>query len=145
MNRHRLLLIGILLLVGTGLCMVTAMLINLAAGINDSGSPELADECRATLQPLTPSAGDLRAEHPGIEVVRFPNGECVIGLAQNSHGLFVRGGGTIVVKDSRGNIRAFFGHVCGPNYLRTFFRDLPDLDHFYVRMKQLKFTEHALP
>jgi hypothetical protein len=31
----------------------------------------------------------------------------------------------IVVKDSRGNVRTFFGHVCGPHYLRTFFARHP--------------------
>ena len=62
----------------------------------------------------------------------------MIGIAQNSHGLFSRGGGTIVVKDSRGDIRAFFGHVCGPRYLHTFFRDAPDLDRFYARMNQFQ-------
>jgi hypothetical protein len=83
----------------------------LGAGVNDSGSPELADEWRATLQPLSPSGGDLRIEYPEIEFVRFPNGEWVIGFARNSHGLFVGGGGSLVLKDSRGDLRAFFDAV----------------------------------
>lgn len=143
MKRHTMMLIGVAILLGSVVCMLTAMLINLAAGVNDNGSPELAEEWRSALQPLSLSAGDFHAEHPGIEVVRFPNGEWVIGLAQNSHGLFVRGGGSRVVKDSRGSVRAFFGHVCGPHYLQTFFRETPSLEGFYARLKHLDFTEHA--
>jgi hypothetical protein len=145
MKRHTMMLIGIAILLGTFTCMLTAMLINLAAGVNNSGSPELAAEWQAVLTPLTPTASELHKDPPDLEFVTFPNGEWIIGFAQNSHGISVRGGGTLVVKDSRGNVRAFFGHVCGPHYLRTFFCETPDLDGFYARLKRLEFTEHVLP
>ncbi len=143
-RRKMFLIVGVLLLLGTAACMVSALLINYAAGVNIRGSAELASEWKANLEPLTVSADDLRKDHPDLEVVLFSNGEWVIGTDKNSHGLFARGGGTIVVKDSRGQIRAFFGHVCGPHYLQTFFRDITDLDRFYARMNQFRFTEQAL-
>lgn len=51
----------------------------------------------------------------------FENGEWVVGVAKNSHGLYSRskGGGTVVLKDSRGRVRCFFGHVCGGGALGT--------------------------
>jgi hypothetical protein len=144
-RRKKMLVTGILLLLGTMACLVAAMFINGVVGVTDSGDPELASEWKTVLTPLTLSTGEIRKEHSGLEVVSFPNGEWVIGFAQNSHGLFVRGGGTFVVKDSRGHIRIFFGHICGPHFLRTFFRETADLDRFYLRLKHLKFTEHTLP
>jgi hypothetical protein len=140
-HRTMMLVVGITLLVGMAVCMVTAMLVNYLVGVNDSGSTEVASEWKAILQ----SNDDPSMKHPGFEVINFPNGEWIIGFSQNSHGPFARGGGTIVVKDSRGNVRAFFGHVCGPHYLQTFFRETPDLDHFYARLKHWHFSEHVLP
>ena len=52
--------------------------------------------------------------HPDWFEHRFPNGEWVFGYGIDSHGYRV-GGGTLVIKDSRGRIRVFFGHVCGTN------------------------------
>src|SRR5690349_12928592 len=83
-----------------------------AAAGSDSGSPELAEEWRATLSSVR-DPSEAAARIPDTQIVRFPDGEWVIGLSANSHGVWVRGGGTVVVKDSRGQVRAFFGHVCG--------------------------------
>ena len=51
----------------------------------------------------------------GYAAKRFANGEWVLGIGRDSHAMMseFRGGGTVVVKDSRGRIRCFFGHVCG--------------------------------
>ncbi len=58
------------------------------------------------------SFGDRDKQTVGI---RFPNGEWVTGVTKDSHGLYSEwfGGGTVVLKDSSGRVRCFFGHVCG--------------------------------
>src|SRR5262245_2482643 len=78
---------------------------------NNSGSPELAADWRAA---LLAAAGpdEAAAADPDVVVLRFPNGEWVFGKSRNSHGIWRRGGGTLVVRDSRGRVRAFFGHMC---------------------------------
>lgn len=60
----------------------------------------------------TTSAADYKMGAVGIV---YPNGEWVTGVAKDSHALYSRltGGGTVVLKDSRGRVRCFFGHVCG--------------------------------
>jgi hypothetical protein len=62
-------------------------------------------------QPTT-SAADYKT---GTVAVVYPSGEWVVGVAKDSHGLYTRltGGGTVVLKDSRGRVRCFFGHLCG--------------------------------
>ena len=54
------------------------------------------------------------AAHPEWFQHRFENGEWIFGYGIDSHG-FAFGGGTLVIKDSRGRTRVFFGHVCGTN------------------------------
>jgi hypothetical protein len=41
----------------------------------------------------------------------FPNGDWIAMAYASSHGAW--GGGTVVTRDNTGNIRVFFGHVCG--------------------------------
>jgi len=78
------------------------------------GSPDFAEKWRARLQPLAdPDAA--RALYPEVEVLRFAGGEWVIGVSDDSHAS--AWGGTVVVKDSTGRVRVFFGHVCGPRFL----------------------------
>lgn len=54
------------------------------------------------------------AAHPDWYAKRFPTGEWVFGHGIDSHGFGI-GAGTTVVKDSRGRVRVYFGHVCGRN------------------------------
>jgi hypothetical protein len=70
--------------------------------------------------------------HSDWAAVRFKNGEWVFGHGINSHGFRV-GRGTLVLKDSRGRIRIFFGHVCGPNagIDQNLSRNYDTLDSFY--------------
>jgi hypothetical protein len=107
------------------------------------GSPELAAEWRDHLaqypDPDTASAAD-----PEVIVLRFRNGEWVFGRSQNSHGVWYRGGGTVVVRDSSGQTRAFFGHVCGGGQLGIGSPDLPSLAEFYKQMAEAGFAEHPL-
>jgi hypothetical protein len=55
----------------------------------------------------------------------------------------MNGGGTLVVKDSRGNVRAFFGHVCGGDYLDMELRFTKSLDHFYKLLHESGFKEYG--
>lgn len=75
----------------------------------------------------------------------FPNGEWVMGVAKDSHTWYSDwfGGGTVVLKDSRGRVRCFFGHVCGSCNL-TFANDPKSLDEFDAAMSN-HFTEQQWP
>lgn len=56
------------------------------------------------------------------------------------------GGGTLVVKDSRGAIRAFFGHVCGPRFLEGQLERAKSLDDFYDHcLPEWHFQEYEWP
>jgi len=52
--------------------------------------------------------------HPKWFSHRFRNGDWIFGYGVDGHGYHV-GHGTLVVKDSRGRSRVFFGHICGEN------------------------------
>jgi hypothetical protein len=111
-----------------------------AASGSSSGSPELAAEWREQLKQY-PDPAAASASRTHIAVIRFRNGEWLFGCAQNSHGIWLRGGGTVVVKDSTGRTRAFFGHVCGAGLPNA--RDnLPSLDDYYKQLVEMGFTEH---
>lgn len=108
---------------------------------SDAGSPALAaewrDEFTAYQAPAAATATD-----PTIEHIAFENGDWLIGRAQNSHGMWRRGGGTLVVKDSNGETHAFFGHVCGGGFLRWGFGEHTDLRSFYKRVTEYGFQEY---
>jgi len=111
---------------------------------HDRGCPQLAALWRNTLQKYeTPDDAAARVRH--LATRRFENGEWMFGLAQNSHGIWLRGNGTVVLKDSRGHVRAFFGHVCGAGALAMRLRAAPDLNAFYARLKEDGFVEHDFP
>src|SRR5215218_10203954 len=78
-----------------------------ASAGSDRGSPSLAAEWKAD---LLAAAGpdDAAARDPEVVVLRFADGGWAFGKAQDSHGVWRRGGGTLVVRDSRGRVRAFF-------------------------------------
>lgn len=77
------------------------------------GLPSVARRLKAEMEPIADPDEALR-QHPDWFVLRFPNGEWMFGYGYDSHGFRV-GHGTLVVKDSRGQVRVFFGHVCGTN------------------------------
>jgi hypothetical protein len=110
----------------------------------DAGSSSLARQWQRRIAPVT-TVEDTKNSGPDIQCVKFPNGEWVCGLARDSHG-WRQGGGTLVVKDSRGQMRVFFGHVCGaqPCFLVTP-GDLKNLDAFYKYINtHWGFTEQVL-
>lgn len=114
------------------------------AASSNEGSPALAVEWRDHLAQF-PDPVAARANDPEVIVLRFENGEWVFGRTQSSHGIWRQGRGTMVVRDSSGRTRAFFGHVCGSGHLAPFNPDLPDLAEFYEQLRKNKFTEHPLP
>ena len=111
---------------------------------NDRGSPVLAAEWRTSL--LAAPGPDEAAADPDVVVLRFANGEWVFGKSQDSHAWWRHGGGTLVIRDSRGRVRAFFGHMCGARYMEDAFgRKHPSLDAFYDKVLQYKYVEHIFP
>jgi hypothetical protein len=118
----------------------------LARKIDESGnrgSPVLAQQWRATLDSL----GDLeeaKEKERDIHGRRFPNGEWAFGFCRDSHRL-IQGAGTLVVKDSRGEARAFFGHVCGPDFLEGMLIHSKSLDEFYNRLRDCGLKEYEWP
>lgn len=115
----------------------------LAMGISDRGSTRLATEWRAKLRAF-PSYEQAKQHDPEIQGRQFRNGEWVFGYARDSHDLWHRGGGTLVVRDSRGNMRVFFGHVCGPE---PYFFSNPqtrNLDEFYGDLRMWGFIEQQI-
>jgi hypothetical protein len=87
------------------------------------------------------------ARNPDWFAVRCVNGEWVFGHGINSHGLHP-GHGTLVLRDSRGRVRIFFGHVCGPNggldWLATA-RQPMTLDGFYDMLAEFGTLREWVP
>jgi hypothetical protein len=81
--------------------------------------------------------------------LRFPNGEWVAGAGVDGHSR-ARARDTLVVRDSRGRVRAFAGgHVCGPRWIAnklrldwTRYRSLAD---FYEGLALAGFVPYAPP
>lgn len=92
------------------------------------GSTTYSERWRSRLAPL-PDPTAARSAYPEIEVMEFANGEWVFGVSSDSHGS--HWGGTVVVKDSEGRIRTFFGHVCGPGFFDRM-KGSKNLADFYV-------------
>ncbi len=81
---------------------------------SDRGSPELASRWRILLSEFS-DPNSAVATNERVWVIHCENGEWMFGLAQGSHGIWKRGGGTVVTKDSNGDLRSYRGHVCWPN------------------------------
>ena len=113
-------------------------------GGSDKGSPALAAEWRDRLvQYSDPDAA--RSADPEVLVVRCRNGEWAFGRSKDSHGVWRRGGGTLVVRDSAGRVRAFFGHVCGGQDLGGRGTEPPSLAAYYDGLAEREFVEHPSP
>jgi hypothetical protein len=84
---------------------------------------------------------------PRCGTLRFPNGEWVCGIGIDGHSM-KQAKDTLVVRDSRGQVRAFVGHVCGPTYMPGYFQTVPyvkSLDDFYAHLQELGRTEYPVP
>lgn len=113
-------------------------------GGSDRGSPALAAEWRDQLNRY-PDPDSARSANPEVLGVRCKNGEWAFGRSKTSHGVWHRGGGTLVVRDSTGRVRAFFGHVCGDNDLGARGSEPPSLAVYYGWLAEMQFVEYALP
>jgi hypothetical protein len=107
-----------------------------------TGSMSEAVKLRAILEPIA-SPEDGVGCHPEYVSKRFSNGEWLLAIGRDSHGPLSRytGGGTFVMKDSRGRLRCFLGHVCGAGgpgliYLSEL-GSLDDFDEKLAKTKQL--------
>jgi|SRR6516162_8273626 hypothetical protein len=131
------------------ICLLTSpFVIGLLALVTSQGvgSVEEARRLRGIVEAIpTPEAGD--GCHPEYASKRLESGDWVLGISRNSHSRMssFRGGGTVVLKDSRGAIRCFFGHVCGPAGHRSFFNDVKTLDDYYQSLQEAGFVEQAMP
>lgn len=114
--------------------------------IHDEGSPKLAAEWQALLAPLDPNSTEV-GQPPAVDLITFQNGDWLLGLSQDSHGFWPPGGGTVVVKDSKNRIRAFFGHVCGPHFLGANHGSakMRSVDEFFRRLTERGFVEYEFP
>jgi hypothetical protein len=117
---------------------VALVLFLMVAAVHDEGSEDLAREWRTAFLQYPDPAAAVAADAM-IVVLKFENGEWAIGKSQDSHGGWRYGGGTLVIRDSHGRTRAFFGHVCGPRFLYMH-RDNPSLDRLYEELAEEGFV-----
>jgi hypothetical protein len=107
------------------------------------GDPDYALKWQQRLQPL-PDPETAMATYSEVFSKRFENGEWIFGVCYDSH--YSHWGGTVVVKDSSGRVRAFFGHVCGDLFLRHVFHVTKSNDEFYRFLTtEHDFQEYSLP
>jgi hypothetical protein len=111
-----------------GLCVV-AFLFSCMGGFGDGSRAEAARLRPVVAAVRDPESG--RGIDPEYFAKRFPNGEWIVGISRDSHAPFNLRGGTAVTKDSRGQVRCFFGHVCGPRGFEFLFADARTLDEAY--------------
>ena len=121
------------------------------AHTESEGLPSDARRWRAVIAPI-PDPDAAEHNHPELTnsrdyfCIKFPNGEWVFGRAVQSHKLVTKGG-TLVLKDSRGRVRVYYGHVCssGGSHMSAYGDRAKSLDEFYARMIEFKtFTEQTL-
>ena len=133
-----------------------AVVVGVLAGVGfgiwsdrDMGPPrdELVRRLTADLS-VVATPEEAEAVIPGCGTVRLPSGEWVTGVGVNGHS-WKRAKDTLVVRDSRGQVRAFVGHVCGPRWMPGYFPpnhpDFPNLDAFYAFLTETGFTEYRPP
>jgi hypothetical protein len=145
MRRRRLFVLGCAILPVLALAAFLELMIWPAPFSMGNGSPTYAKKWKARLDEL-PDPESARAKYDEIVVKRYGNNEWIFGVSANSHSSI--DGGTIVVRDSRGDIHAFFRHVCGDSRaLQMGFDSARSLDGFYHSewFEQFGFTEYQVP
>jgi hypothetical protein len=137
---------GVALLVLTGVLLYVFNYTTLSTWVYGSGRgwPAYAHRWADAFLDI-PDPETAQARYSEVTVRRFENGEWAFGVCSDSHSS--HRGGTIVVKDSAGRLRAFFGHVCGPFFLESTLRTAKSLDSFYESeaMRKFGFREYQLP
>jgi hypothetical protein len=108
---------------------------------------EFIRQTSAALETAT-SAEEAEATIADCGTVRLPSGEWVTGVGVNSHSS-KRAKGTLVLRDSRGQVKSFVGHVCGPRWMPGYFptnhRDFLNLDAFYAMLTVMNFQPYTPP
>lgn len=105
-----------------------------------TGSTSYADDWMERLSDIS-SPDEAQRKYDDVAVKRFEHGEWIVGVCRDSHASMF--GGTIVTRDSRGNTRAFFGHVCGSSFLKATFTRANDIDAVYgALLNGCRFREH---
>jgi hypothetical protein len=79
----------------------------------------------------------------GFALKRFENGEWIFGISTDSHQLISRGG-TVVLKDSSGKTRVFYGHVCTREGLQYLIDNHESVGEFYTSLSQSGYQEQFL-
>lgn len=92
------------------------------------GNPAYATKWRDRFTSL-PDPETAQTAYPEVQSKRFPNGEWIFGVSSDSHSS--HWGGTVVLKESTGEIHAYFGHVCGHYRLQKIFNNAKSLQDFY--------------
>lgn len=108
------------------------------------GSPERAAKWKVVFEGLS-DPETVKTRYPFAATKRFDDGSWIFGVGEDSHG--DRDGGTIVVKDSDGRVRVFFGHVCGPEMIKDALTRSASRAEFYgiLSRSSFKFTEYRFP
>jgi hypothetical protein len=108
------------------------------------GSPEHAAKWKAIFEDLS-DPELVKTRYPFAATKQYAEGIWIFGVSEDSHA--GRDGGTIIVKDSSGQVRAFFGHVCGPDMLQDVVSRSSSPAEFYSILSRstLKFAEYAYP
>jgi hypothetical protein len=136
----------IAILVALGLLAVGAYFVLPPRDYSDTakGSSAYVARWRSAFEPLA-DPESAQARYAEVVARRFDGGDWVFGVCRDSHSH--RDGGSVVVKDSTGKVRAFFGHVCGDQWLAHALRDFKTLDEFYRFMEEGNFDykEYAFP
>jgi hypothetical protein len=108
------------------------------------GSTEHAAKWKGIFEPLS-DPEVVKTRYPFAATKRYADGSWIFGVSYDSHaGL---DGGTVILKESGGKVRAFFGHVCGPDMLADVVSRSSSLAefHYILSQSQLKFVEHTYP
>jgi hypothetical protein len=145
--RLRTVILGIVILAALAVASPIALFVVYLVTNDEDHSPEAADRLRAIVEPIADPESGLWSDRE-FRFKRFENGEWVLGVSRDSHGWMskYRGGGTVVVKDSRGQLRCFFGHVCGPGGHEYYMTQARSLDSFYqTLLDHNAFTEYRWP
>jgi len=92
------------------------------------------------------SPEEAEARIPGCGTIRYSNGEWVTGVGADGHS-WKRAKDTFVCRDSRGRVKAYVGHVCGPDWMPrafpTYRSDFRSLEDFYAYLKEAGFEEYS--
>jgi hypothetical protein len=138
-------ILGLLLLTACGGGFVSLLWQRLNA--MGEGSARRAEVWQERLRDV-PDPDAARQAFPVVVWKRFGSGEWVFGVCEDSH--MNPNGGTIVLKDSRGRLRAFFGHVCGRDFLEQLLQHTDSLDGLYDELRtggrsHFRFGEFLFP